>query len=1006
MEAETGFSFHDHDDAAEIDEMMVIEINFGKGKSGDVVVHYGDNPALLAQDFVKTHGLKNSVLPIVEDHIRTTMEDFVASTAEMRPQTPPLEADEGAKPSQPDTPFLHHPATELPPSPPQTLGLSVSFGESPIRPIPVCAQDKAPSPGKTPDCAPAKPPKPASPRSPVGNKVAGKAPKSAKKGKPEWETNLDRPAMSSNSSCSSRSTSSVTGGTTNNRSSTTSLNSQQTDSGSKDKTRRSSSPRSSSANGVAKAEDREDRAREASLEAEAKRAKLENMSTVYNTLKQRGVHPSNPHLQPASKTLALNRSMGLHTSLGQLQHSHSHAAEASSSSSDAIRLSERLHRAAGAQQKKLDKVRKANDETEIKGLRDNMFRLSKASRDLMDNNRPVNGHKEVTLRLYDEGMRDAEKKKKVADEKGGPTALDTWSCAKCGSFHSLPMRSSTNPHAPLTARVCPVCSWSSAADPTFRPTLIGLELAGTLPYQPTVEDLLRRRTEAKSIFEQLSSAGMYNTSRNAGNLWRIKEGWKKRDLSMPFQPTIPAESTKILAESMRKAEEEAASRGLTAISMAEILVGSSVSTGQYLLQNATERLSRQLKPTPRRAVTLPASPKPAPRPSKEVEAFVTRLAFEYQDREARRAVRADRLYSVDPATLKPLWKPSIGPPPPSGGVSSSVHVQKPDGSTQKRDIVDVLYAKEKRRQERLVTLVKEKERRDIEATGPEVKVHALEESDKILQAAMDRSIEEMFRLLYVATTGHGISPSKKITAAAGTASMSTEEDLQRAQSISNASEALKKESDDWEGLELDLGLVQPDMMIPEVTALLKQVVRDARADKQKKAVDCVTDPVAVGNGGIVSLTGRSSSSASARIDKLVGSLGSKGGRLAPTGGEASEVLPTSYDAFYELVRRALSARDGIGRFYLYAPRKKPEVAMQMIRENEKNITFQPKINGRSQVIAKANRAGQRCAGESYQAHADKVLACEANRAAMRLDAARKKKEECEVSQSPQSRDFH
>lgn len=31
------------------EEMMVIEINFGKGRSDDIVVHFGDNPAVLAE---------------------------------------------------------------------------------------------------------------------------------------------------------------------------------------------------------------------------------------------------------------------------------------------------------------------------------------------------------------------------------------------------------------------------------------------------------------------------------------------------------------------------------------------------------------------------------------------------------------------------------------------------------------------------------------------------------------------------------------------------------------------------------------------------------------------------------------------------------------------------------------------------------------------------------------------------------------------------------------------
>ena len=31
------------------EEIMVIEINFGKGKKDDIIVHFGDNPVVLAE---------------------------------------------------------------------------------------------------------------------------------------------------------------------------------------------------------------------------------------------------------------------------------------------------------------------------------------------------------------------------------------------------------------------------------------------------------------------------------------------------------------------------------------------------------------------------------------------------------------------------------------------------------------------------------------------------------------------------------------------------------------------------------------------------------------------------------------------------------------------------------------------------------------------------------------------------------------------------------------------
>lgn len=45
------------------EEMMVIEINFGKNKKDDIVVHFGDDPAALAE--VSYHCFYRKYLPSV-----------------------------------------------------------------------------------------------------------------------------------------------------------------------------------------------------------------------------------------------------------------------------------------------------------------------------------------------------------------------------------------------------------------------------------------------------------------------------------------------------------------------------------------------------------------------------------------------------------------------------------------------------------------------------------------------------------------------------------------------------------------------------------------------------------------------------------------------------------------------------------------------------------------------------------------------------------------------------
>ena len=43
-----------------MNEMMIIEVNFGKDKSDSIVVHFDDIPDDLATEFVRRHGLKST----------------------------------------------------------------------------------------------------------------------------------------------------------------------------------------------------------------------------------------------------------------------------------------------------------------------------------------------------------------------------------------------------------------------------------------------------------------------------------------------------------------------------------------------------------------------------------------------------------------------------------------------------------------------------------------------------------------------------------------------------------------------------------------------------------------------------------------------------------------------------------------------------------------------------------------------------------------------------------
>jgi hypothetical protein len=59
-------------------EMVVLEINYGKGRKDDIVVYYGDDPRDLAKQFVEKHSLKVSAISAICTTLEQTIADFKA----------------------------------------------------------------------------------------------------------------------------------------------------------------------------------------------------------------------------------------------------------------------------------------------------------------------------------------------------------------------------------------------------------------------------------------------------------------------------------------------------------------------------------------------------------------------------------------------------------------------------------------------------------------------------------------------------------------------------------------------------------------------------------------------------------------------------------------------------------------------------------------------------------------------------------------------------------------
>eukprot|EP01035_Chromulina_nebulosa_P019939 gene19939-25905_t len=76
------------DNPVSLNEMLAIEIHFGKGRKDIVNVHFDDKPDDLATKFVAKHKLKISAIPIITSHIANTIAEFLENNAEIRPQSP------------------------------------------------------------------------------------------------------------------------------------------------------------------------------------------------------------------------------------------------------------------------------------------------------------------------------------------------------------------------------------------------------------------------------------------------------------------------------------------------------------------------------------------------------------------------------------------------------------------------------------------------------------------------------------------------------------------------------------------------------------------------------------------------------------------------------------------------------------------------------------------------------------------------------------------------------
>ena len=468
-----------------------------------------------------------------------------------------------------------------------------------------------------------------------------------------------------------------------------------------------------------------------------------------------------------------------------------------------------------------------------------------------------------------------------------------------------------------TARICKSCGFDQSKVASHRPVNVALSLS------EEAEDLLRSRWQGSE--PKPDSGGihqyLYENARTRENIQQLNRVlWNEAHSGLTFAPVIPESSVEILEKYKSSATQpqplSAGSRSVFnindsvhAFSEAEaaqappiglgqgkdksIIAGPAI--GEYFSKSATERLSTtQTRPV--LANAMHAHRRPAETESRtstlnpaSQEQFVNRLVYEYKDKRERQQKLLEYATKHDLNTGEEWFKPQVGPDPSEAlGLGSTAASNRNRENGAKKNVFESIMEKDRMLQIRR----QQAQERAAAAMMEELSRHqvkALDTSQQILQQSTENNIAELFQVLLEAQ----------------------EEVIQDESTALPSSDGTTSPTPEWTRLLLDLDQINPDLLIPEVGVLLNEI-RAYKLNMQH-------------------------SSASSRK--------SSEGEISYTAN-----MLVSYASFKVLILKCMKRRDGTGRSYVYIPRKKPDVTMQMIEEHRREETFHPRIDPNSAAL--------------------------------------------------------
>eukprot|EP01033_Poteriospumella_lacustris_P003075 gene3075-2252_t len=752
-------------------------------------------------------------------------------------------------------------------------------------------------------------------------------------------------------------------------------------------------------------------------------------------------------------------------------------------------VSDRLHHTAELMRKKKEMLTKKAALDAQKKLDANKFHLNRHSQELAERNmgaRYKDGH-HLTDTLYQEGIKAVEEKKQKAQAvaKQRETMVRDWSCVKCGTFHVIPSTTTTGVVSgggaggsggggaggkwvvPRELK-CSKCGWNhqhSDAAPSFTPVNVGLTLHED-PQWLKNRQLLVAEEGQGSVHQYLYQTGMQREKILHFN----RELWEEIDAQLPFAPTLPESSQRIVQKYKRGVPGHGGNgnggiggggdgQGSTTSSITAesygggserddaTMGGLSLSTHyrfnarltgpalhDYLNRPTVERLvsthtrsmaEEALVRHQQGAQTTGPTSTTAAATVEEREKRLNDLVYEYEAKEKRCKEAERHQLARDPVTGQRLFHPKVPDIPDELRSGRLVSVGGGGGggggggSTAKgHPIWEKLVEKNKESEAKKLLM----QRKAVEKTLAELQAHqvrALPTSNEILQESTSRNIAVLFRLLLAHTRGGDLtlpssssstSPSPELVPPATDREASSPEpdplqqpqqqqsqQMQRARKATSTAAArsnptaaaaaaaagganpspspvidvdrihrISQNIQQWEAMTLDLAMVQPALMVNEVSTLLMDM-KKLRWNEVHRAAATAT--------GTVGATGGGAGDADTVADGADASSPS-----------SSASLVVTFPQFKALALKCIRFRNGPGRGYVFAPKKKPEVALQLKEAQEQEETFRPTIDARSQELTKPRQEAYRRIPIEDMLHAD------GQKVQQRIDAERTEKE--------------